>query len=427
MLLGCQRYVAQLEGDDRLTPLARWSGRVLVLIAIAALALNLRPPAIAIAPVLPEIRADLGFGGLLAGVLTTLPPLCFAVIGVMAPAIMARFGLHRAALLSLLAIAIGQAVRVFVPLPAVFFVSTVVALLGMATGNVLLPSLVRLHFPDRIGRVTGVYSLALGIGVALASLISAPLAAVTGSWQWSLGVWIITALVAAVPWVRLAMEPRPRRSSSRAAVRIGHVARTRVGWIIALFFGIQSIQAYALFGWLPTIYIDAGLDAAAAGLMLTITTGLGLPLAFWVPHHIATTHRPQWLMAVMPSCGVLGYLGLLIAPGTLPWLWATLLAVNLACFPAFLALTGLRGDIPAGTAALSGFSQSIGYFLAAIGPFGMGVLSEATGGWTVPLIFLLALCLPLAVFGQLAVRPRSLEAELHARQLTSPRAREQQD
>jgi CP family cyanate transporter-like MFS transporter len=404
-----------------LTPLRPWSGRILLLIAIAALAFNLRPPALAIAPVLPEIRADLALGGVLAGVLTTLPPLCFAVIGLLAPVITSRVGLHRAALFSLLAIAIGQAIRVLVPQPMVFFVATVLALIGMATGNVLLPPLVRRDFPDRIGRVTGVYSLSLGIGVALASLLSVPVATATGSWRWSLGIWIFTALIAAIPWVRLAAEPRPTRSGTKPEIRISHVARTRIGWIIALFFGIQSIQAYAIFGWLPTVYIDAGLGPAFAGLMLTITTGLGLPLAFWVPHHIATTHRPQWLMAVMPSCGLIGFIGLLIAPTTLPGLWATLLAVLLGSFPAFLALTGLRGETPAGTAALSGFSQSVGYLLAAIGPFAMGVLSEATGGWTVPLIFLSALCIPVAVFGQLAVNPNSLESELRTRQLIEPR------
>lgn len=358
---------------------------------------------------------------MLAGVLTTLPPLCFAVIGLLAPVITSRVGLHRAALFSLLAIAIGQAVRVLVPQPAVFFVATILALIGMATGNVLLPPLVRRDFPDRIGRVTGVYSLSLGIGVALASLISVPLASATGSWRWSLAIWIFTALIAAVPWVRLTAEPHPTRSRTKPDIRISHVVRTRVGWIIALFFGIQSIQAYAIFGWLPTIYIDAGLGPAFAGLLLTITTGLGLPLAFWVPHHIATARRPQRVIALMPICGLIGFLGLLIAPTTLPVLWAMLLAVLLGSFPAFLALTGLRGETPAGTAALSGFSQSVGYFLAAIGPFAMGVLSEATGGWTVPLIFLSALCIPLAVFGQLAVDPNSLESELRARQLLQPR------
>jgi len=124
----------------------------------------------------------------------------------------------------------------------------------------------------------------------------------------------------------------------------------------------------------------------------------------------------------------MGYLGLIIAPTTLAGLWAILLAVSLSAFPAFLALTGMRGQTPAGTAALAGFSQSVGYLLAAIGPFAMGVLSEVTGGWTVPLIFLLALCVPLEIFGQLAVQPNSLESELHARHLiTSPPASEQQD
>jgi MFS transporter, CP family, cyanate transporter len=122
--------------------------------------------------VLPEIRADLGLRGVLAGVLTTLPPLCFAVIGLLAPVIVSRVGLHRAAFLSLVAIAVGQAVRLIVPQPAMFFGATVLALIGMATGNVLLPPLVMRDFPDRIGRVTGIYSLSLGIGVALVVLES---------------------------------------------------------------------------------------------------------------------------------------------------------------------------------------------------------------------------------------------------------------
>ncbi len=403
---------------------ARWTGRILVLVAIALLALNLRPPAIAIAPVLPQVRADLGLDGVLAGVLTTLPPLCFAVIGLLAPAIATRLGLHRAALASLLAIIAGQTIRVLVDQTAVFFAATVLALAGMAAGNVLLPSLVRRHFPDRIGLVTGVYSLALGLGVAMASLLSAPIAAATGSWHWSLGIWILTAVIAAVPWLRLATEPRDTPVDASHAVRVGHVARTRVGWIIALFFGIQSIHAYSIFGWLPTIYIDAGLDPAAAGAMLTITTGIGLPLAFWIPHHIATTHHPRIVMALMPLAGLIGFGGLLLAPTSTPWLWAILLSIDLGSFPAFLALTGMRGETPAGTAALAGFSQSVGYLLAATGPLAMGILSQLTGGWTVPLAFLLALCVPLGVFAQLAARPTTLEAELRAGRLLPPTSRD---
>lgn len=153
-----------------------WAGRLTVLIGIAALAFNLRPPALAISPLLTEIRTALGIEGIGAGILTTLPPLCFAAMGLVAPALAARLGPHRTALLALLAMVVGQIVRVVVPGVAMFFAGTTVALIGLAIGNVILPTLVRQHFPDRIGQVTGLYSLLLGIGVALASLAAVPVA-----------------------------------------------------------------------------------------------------------------------------------------------------------------------------------------------------------------------------------------------------------
>lgn len=382
-----------------------------VLVGIVVLAVNLRPPAIAVSPVLGQVRSDLGLNGLLAGLLTTLPLLCFAGFGALAPWLAARIGLHRSALVALVAVAAGQAVRVAAPQVVVFLLATVLALAGTAVGNVLLPSLVRRHFPDRIGLVTGIYSLLLGTGVALASLLSAPVAAASGSWRWSLSIWIGTAVLAAVPWVRLARSDRPEPLTEQT-IRLGQVARTRLGWVMALFFAVQSFHAYSVFGWLPTIYADAGLSSARAGLMLTITTGLGLPLAFWVPHYVARAHRPQWLLITIPTLGLAAFVGLMTVPTTLPWLWAVLLSVGLSGFPAFLALVGIRTRTASGTTALSGFSQSVGYLCAGIGPFLMGVLSEATGGWQVPLIMLSGLCPVLAVLGLLAARPRQLEDEI---------------
>ena len=384
---------------------------MLALVCVVVLAINLRPPAIAIAPVLGDIRADLGLNGVLAGLLTTLPLLCFAGFGSVAAALAARIGLHRTALAALVAMAVGQAVRVAVPQVAVFLLATVVALGGMAVGNVLLPSIVRRHFPDRIGLVTGVYSLVLGTGVALASLLSAPVAGASGSWRWALAIWIGTAALAALPWAGISRHD-VHQQTEHAAIRLGQVARTRLGWVMALFFAVQSFHAYSVFGWLPTIYADAGLSDARAGLMLTITTGLGLPLAFWVPHYVATARRPQWLLVVIPSAALTAFFGLMLAPAAAPWLWAMLLCVGLSGFPAYLSLVGMRARTPSGTAALSGFSQSVGYLFAGIGPFLMGVLSEATEGWHAPLAVLVALCPALGVLGWLAARPVYLEDQL---------------
>lgn len=392
-----------------------WAGRLTVLIGIAALAFNLRPPALAISPLLTEIRAALGIDGIGAGILTTLPPLCFAAMGLVAPALAARLGPHRTALLALLAIVVGQVVRVLVPGAAVFFAGTTVALIGLAIGNVILPTLVRRHFPDRIGQVTGLYSLLLGIGVALASLAAVPVAEASGSWRWSLAVWAVTAGIAALPWLGIARHDRSGAVRRGSGVGVAAVARTRIGWVIALFFGVQSVHAYAVYGWLPTIYVDGGLTAAQGGLMLGIMTAVGIPLSFWIPRHVAATQHPGRLMAVLVVAGVVGFTGLLLIPTTLSWLWAVLISIEISSFPAYLTLLGLRGGSPEATAALSGFSQAVGYLMAAAGPMAMGVLSTLTGGWTVPLLVMLILCLPLAVLGQLAVRPGSLQDELDAR------------
>ncbi|MFT4166324.1 MAG: MFS transporter [Microlunatus sp.] len=392
-----------------------WAGRLTVLIGVAALAFNLRPPALAISPLLNEIRGALGIDGIGAGILTTLPPLCFAAMGLVAPGLAARLGPHRTALLALLAIIAGQVVRVLVPGAGVFFAGTTVALIGLAIGNVILPTLVRLHFPDRIGQVTGLYSLLLGIGVAVASLAAVPVAEATGSWRWSLAVWAVTAAIAAAPWLGLARHDRSGAVRRGSGVGVAAVARTRIGWVIALFFGVQSVHAYAVYGWLPTIYVDAGLTAAQGGLMLGIMTAVGIPLSFWIPRHVAATVHPGRLMAVLVAAGVVGFAGLLVIPTTLPWLWAVLISIEISSFPAYLTLLGLRGGSPEATAALSGFSQAVGYLMAAAGPMAMGVLSTLTGGWAVPLLAMLILCLPLAVLGQLAVRPGSLQEELDAR------------
>lgn len=176
----------------------------------------------------------------------------------------------------------------------------------------------------------------------------------TGSWRWSLAVWAVTAFVAALPWLGLARHDRAGAVRRRGGVGVAAVARTRIGWVIALFFGVQSVHAYAVYGWLPTIYVDAGLTAAQGGLMLGIMTAVGIPLSFWIPRHVATTLHPGRLMAVLVAAGVVGFAGLLVIPTTLPWLWAVLISIEISSFPAYLTLLGLRGGSPEATAALSG-------------------------------------------------------------------------
>jgi CP family cyanate transporter-like MFS transporter len=290
-----------------------------------------------------------------------------------------------------------------------FLLFSLLALAGMATANVLLPSLVKLHFPDRIGLVTSIYTTCLALGLTLASVLTVPLSDHFGSWRWGLFAWAATALVATLPWIGLARHDRAKPDSAVRGISLGAVARTRLGWGMAMFFGFQSLQAYAVFGWFAQVYRDAGFSPGTAGLLLGVITAMSIPLSFWLPAWAARMENQTWLIVGLVACYPVGYVGLIVAPVAGAWLWAVLVGVAAAVFPVALTLIGLRARTSEGTAALSGFTQSMGYVVAAIGPFGMGLTYELTGGWTVPLIGLIVLVIPQLVAGLVVARPSYIE------------------
>lgn len=384
--------------------------RALVLLGIVTLAFNLRPSAVSVGPVLDEVSRALGMDPTTAGVLTTLPVLAFAGFGAVAPWLARVVGPHRVTLLALVAVVLGLAVRSWVGSVPTFLLLSLLALSGMATANVVLPSLVKLHFPDRVGLLTSLYTTSLAIGLTSASVVTQPISQVAGSWRWGLGCWALTALVAALPWCALVRRDRRAREGSGISLRA--VARTRLAWAMAALFGMQSLQAYAVFGWFAQVYRDAGFDATTAGLLLGVVTGVSIPLSFVLPTLAARLHDQTWLMVALAACYPAGYLGLILAPVAGAWLWAVLIGTACSVFPVVLTLIGLRARTGTGTTALSGFTQSVGYAVSAVGPLGMGVAYDLTGGWTVPLIGLSVLALLQLAAGLLVARPAYLEDEL---------------
>ena len=382
------------------------------LVAILALAFNLRPVAVAIGPVLAEISADIGLDGVTAGLLTSLPTLCFAAFGALAPWVSQRIGVVPTVGLALAALLAGQVGRLLTHSPGPFLALSALALAGMALANVLMPTLVRLHYPHRVGTATALYSLTLTLGVTRASAATVPIAQQLGGWRAALGVWIAGGLAALVVWAPLLLAGARGATAKGARVSLGRVARTPLGWALAIFFGIQSAQAYSIFGWLPSVYRSAGLSEIDAGYMLGIATGVGILPAFVVPVLAARLRHPSRLFLTIMAFLVAGYVGLMLAPSSTPWLWAALLALGQASFPLILALFGIRARTPGATAALSGFAQSVGYAIAALGPMSFGVLHGATGSWTASISLQLALCVPMVVAGLYACRPLLIEDQL---------------
>ena len=384
---------------------------VLVLVGIVLLSFNLRPTAVSVGPVLAEVRHAFDMSGPVAGLLTSLPVVAFAVFGALAPAAARRIGIHRVTLLAILAAVAGLLGRAVTGSEALFLVLSLLALGGMAMANVLLPSLVKLHFPDRIGRVTAIYTTALSIGLTAALVLTVPIADAFGGWRWGLGAWAALAIVAALPWLSLVAHDRNLERAPRT-ITFGQVARTRLGMAMAVFFGLQSLQAYAIFGWFAQLWRDNGYSATVAGLLAGLLAGTAIPLTLWLPNVVARREDPRRVLYAVIAAYPVGFVGLMLAPHDLALLWAVVVGVATVTFPLILTLIGLRARTPEGTAALSAFTQSTGYLLAAVGPFLVGVVHDASGGWTWPLVLLLALALPLFPLAAYVSRPVMVEDQL---------------
>lgn len=386
-------------------------GVVLIVLAVALISINLRPGATSVGPLLEEVRAALGLGPTLAGVITALPGFAFAVAGGAAVTLARKVGLSAGITLGVAAVVVTLLARVLTDSSLVFLVLTAIGLAGMGLGNVLVPAWIKAHSRDGGVRLMTIYGMGLTIGGALGPLLAAPIAGVApGQWRGALGVWGLVALAALVPWVIISVKDRVhRRAGAKVTSRVRH-SPTAIA--LTVLFGVQSMNAYVQFGWLPQIYRDAGLSATAAGALISIVTGLGILGGLIMPTVIS---RSRDMSAWMIGFGVLasaGYLGLLLAPSTVPWLWAVLLGLSGFAFPTAIALITARTRDPRITAQLSGFVQPVGYLLAGTGPFLVGLLHEFTGGWTLVLMLLMLTGVGITLAGIRVAKPVFVDDEI---------------
>lgn len=359
------------------------------MVAIIGIATNLRPAMTAVGPLIELIRSEFTLSHGMAGLITTLPLIAFAVFSPIAPKIGRRFGIETVLFGGLVLLTIGILMRSLYPMTTLL-IGTFLIGIAIAVCNVLLPALVKLKFPHKIGLLTGVYSAFMGLFAALGSGLSVPLAKGLGlGWRGSLACWAILAVIAAIFWFPKIRSKNKTDDSQYDKLKLRKLWRSPLAWQVTLFMGLQSFVFYVTVAWLPEILHDKGFSISTAGWMMSFMLLIGVPATFIMP--VLADRRPdQRLLVVLISLSfIVGLLGILIGSTSWTIVWMIFLGLGLgASISLALAFLSLRARSSQQAAELSGMAQSIGYTLAAVGPVLFGYLHDLTNKWSVPMIML---------------------------------------
>ncbi|TQJ60054.1 CP family cyanate transporter-like MFS transporter [Arthrobacter sp. SLBN-83] len=382
-------------------PVKPRSAVVFGVIALVLIGLNLRAGITGASALLHDLQAVLGYGALVAAIIPSIPTLCFAVAGAATSWLSGKVGVEKAILLSLALLAGGLLLR-GIPATGMLVAGSVVGMSGLAICNVAMPSFIREHFASRTSLMTAVYTVTMTTGGTLTSVLVVPLAQALGSPSAAVGAVGIAAVAAFLGFLPVAMHAH--RNTARTAA--GHVSpwpllRTRKGQLLTAIFTLQALLAYALLSWFPYMLTTMGLGASESGLMFGLMQLVSVPAGMVL---IALGARPGMLRPafyLVSITMVVGIAALLVLPVGLAAVPAVLLGFGLGIFPLVMVMISRSGTSTAETTALSTLAQSSGYLLATVGPFGMGLLHSATGGWSLPLVLLLGVALVQIVVSHL--------------------------
>jgi len=371
---------------------------------IVLLALNLRTLVASLPPLLTDVRADLGLSAFAAGLLTALPVLGFGAFAPLAPRLTRRVSIERVLLGCALLTAVAASLR-GAGGAAPLFAGCALAGLAVALAQAVLPVFIRLRHPQMTGMLTGAYSMSLTLGAALAAALAVPLEEALGSWEASLAAWAVPALIAAVVWLPAARRPGTTVSGPPAP----GLWRNRLAWNVSLFMGVQSMAFYAGLSWIPTVLEDAGFSEGEAGALQALGAIVQLVPAFAVPVLAARSRDQVGLLLAIVGFSVAGVIGLILAPAAAV-AWMLIFGIGQGgALGLGLILPVLRGSDGPTVAALTAMSLCVGYMVAATGPWVLGAVHDATGGWTVALVVLAAICVLELAPGLPASRARKLE------------------
>lgn len=380
--------------------------KLLIILGIIFISFNLRAPITAVGSVVEMIKAEYMLSSGMAGFITTLPLLAFAIVSPFVSNFSQKLGYGRTMALGLVFILIGQLIRSYTNVLGLFIGTTLLGM-GIAIGNVLIPSIIKLKFSDKVGMMTSIYTSSMCIFAAVGAGVSVPLAkGLNLGWKNSLASWfILTSITLLIWWPQFKVK---NKTNSVATVmeksKSQSIWKSPVAWWVTLFMGTQSLLFYSLVAWLPTIIVSKGMSDSFAGTMALTFQLTAIPATLFIPILCDKFKTQRSLVIVTCFLYIIGMLLLLFGQTQIVFLLSVILmALGMGgSISLSIAFISLRSPNSVRASELSGMSQSAGYLLAAIGPILMGIIYDSFNSWSLPIIIFGGLIVFLAFCGWFA-------------------------
>lgn len=361
----------------------------MLVLAIFLVALNLRAALASLPPLMQTIEHDLGLSGAVAGLLTTLPVLCMGVFAPVAQRLAHSIGREATVAVALVAVLVGLLLRLAGAVLPALMLSTLLAGVGIALCGTVLPGIVKEFFAHRPGVVTGVYLLAMMTGATAAAAGAVPIANLLGSWQRSLAVWAVPAVVGLLAWLPVVRAVNDREDPEEVDAADSPVGplpwRSATAWLLASFLALQSWGFYSQLAWIAPSYESRGWSARDAGLLLALWSIVQLASGVGGPALADRVHDRRVLVAAAVSCALAGLVGITTAPAAAPVLWVMLMGLGQGGgFALGLVKLVDYAPSPAASARLSALVFLVSYSTASLGPLVFGAMRDASGGFTAP-------------------------------------------
>lgn len=350
---------------------------VLPAIAIVGVALNLRPVMAGVGPLLDQLEAATGLTSTQASLLTSIPVAVIGLCALLGRQLRTRFGERTGTTLGLAFIALACLARLVWPSKTGLLATAVLAGIGVAFVQVLLPVFIKRRYGSGAGAMLGLYSTGIMGGAAIAAASAAPGADWLGL-AGTLGIWALPAIIALTLWGVATRQPQaPDRAPAGEARRMSW-GRNRRAWELLVFFGIGTGAYTLVLAWLPAYYTSLGWTPKQAGYLLGALTLTEVLAGLLVSAFAARFPDRRGPLVVVLALLIAGLACLVTAPISLAWLASGLLGLGIgALFPLTLILTVDHLDDPAKAGELAAFVQGGGYLIASLMPLFAGLLRDS--------------------------------------------------